>query len=192
MKATSIPAGPPGTGSATGTAKDPAHPSAPARPGVTERLASASAHRPWLTVTAWGVAVVIALVLAVTGLHGLTSSAHVIGATESSQAEALYDQALGQAAAQRPTDVIVVSSPGITAGDPGFRAAVSQLAARVAAMPGVTSVRFDLAPGSPLVSATRHAALIDLRATTDSDIKPVVQAVRAANGRDGVLSGRHR
>ncbi len=194
MKATSIPAGPPGTGSATGTAKDPAHPFAPARPGVTERLASASAHRPWLTVTAGGVAVVIALVLAVTGLHGLTSSAHVIGATESSQAEALYDQALGQAAAQRPTDVIVVSSPGITAGDPGFRAAVSQLAARVAAMPGVTSVRFDLAPGSPLVSATRHAALIDLRATTDSDIKPVVQAVRAANGRDGVsaaVTGEH-
>ena len=194
MKAPSIPAGPHGAGSATGTGKDPAHPSAPARPGVTGRLAAASAHRPWLTVTAWGVAVVVALVLAVTGLHGLTSSAHVAGATEASQAEVLYDQALGQAAAQRPTDVIVVSSPGITAGDPGFRAAVSQLAARVTAVPGVTSVRFDLAPGSPLVSATRHAALIDLRAAADSDIKPVVQAVRAANGRDGVsvaVTGEH-
>jgi putative drug exporter of the RND superfamily len=90
--------------------------------------------------------------------------------------------------------VIVVSSAGITADDPGFRAAVSQLAARVAAMPGVTSVRFDLAPGSPLVSAARHAALIDLRAATDSAIKPVVQAVRAASGRDGIsaaITGEH-
>ena len=54
MKAPSIPAGPHGAGFATGTGKDPAHPSAPARPGVTGRLAAASAHRPWLTVTAWG------------------------------------------------------------------------------------------------------------------------------------------
>ena len=39
-----------------------------------------------------------------------------------------------------------------------------------------------LAPGSPLVSAGGHAALIGLRAASDADIKPVVSTVRAANG----------
>ncbi len=154
----------------------------------------ASARRPWRVVAAWGAAVVVSMFCAVTLLHGLTTAGNVVGTTQSSQAGALYTKALGGAAAHQPTDVIVLSSPGATVGDPGFRAAVSMLAAHVAAMPGVANVQADLSQGSPLVSPTGHAALIDLSAATDSDIKPVVQAVRTANGRDGIsvaITGEH-
>jgi putative drug exporter of the RND superfamily len=44
------------------------------------------------------------------------------------------------------------------------------------------------------VSANGHAALIDLHVASDSGIEPVVQAVRAANGRDGIavaVTGTH-
>jgi RND superfamily putative drug exporter len=154
----------------------------------------ASARRPWLVIAAWGSAVLVSLFLAVTMLHGLTTDGHVVGSTESSQAQALYDRALGGAVARQPTDVIVLSSPTATASDPAFIAAARALAAQVAAMPGISSVQFSLSPGSPLVSATGHAALIELRAATDTDIKPVVGAVQAANGRGGIsaaVTGEH-
>ena len=52
----------------------------------------------------WGIAVAVALILIVTSLSGLTTSAHVVGTTQSSQAEALYRQAMGAPAASgRPT-----------------------------------------------------------------------------------------
>ncbi len=153
---------------------------------VTEALAGASARHPWRVITAWGAAVAVSLFLAVALLHGLTTDGRVTGSTESSQAGTLYDEALGRAAGRQPTDVIVVSYPNGTVDAPGFRTAVSQLAARVAAVPGVSSARFDLSGGSPLVSATRHAALIDLRTASDSDIKPVMRAVLAANGQGGM------
>ncbi len=55
---------------------------------------------------------VVALILVGTSLRGLTTSVHVVGATQCSRAEALYRHALGASAGQRPTDVIVVSSKG--------------------------------------------------------------------------------
>jgi putative drug exporter of the RND superfamily len=176
-----------GRGSATGTEPGRTRAPIPARAGLTERLAAASVRRPWRTLAIWGMAVVVSVILAGTVLHGLTTTGQVVGTTQSSQAEALYNRALGAAAGRQPTDVIVLSSPGATVADPGFRAATSLLADQVKTMPGVTSVQLDLGRGSPLVSADRHAALIDLRAATDADIKPVVQAVQAANGRDGML-----
>jgi hypothetical protein len=54
-----------------------------------------------------GIAVVVALILVGTSLRGLTTGAHVVGTTQASHAEALYRQALGASASQRPTDVIV-------------------------------------------------------------------------------------
>src|SRR3954449_7159188 len=82
----------------------------------------------------------------------------------STQAEALYRQAMGASAGQRPTDVIVVSSKGSTVSDGGFRQLVAQLAAQVRTAPGVTHVAADLSAGSQFVSSDHHAALIALRA----------------------------
>ena len=162
--------------------------------GVTGRLAAASARRPRQTLIAWGLLVLASLGLAATCLHGLTSTSEVVGATQSSQAEALYDRATGGDAGRQPTDVIVVSSKTATASSADFRSVVAGLEARLRSDPGLSEVRADLGPRSPLVSAGGHAALIELRAATDSDIKPVVAAVQAANGTGGfavAVTGDH-
>jgi putative drug exporter of the RND superfamily len=163
-------------------------------PGVSGRLAAASARRPRRTLVAWGLLVLASLGLAATCLHGLTTTSQVVGATPSSRAEALYAQATGGEAGRQPTDVIVVSSRTATARSDAFRAVVAGLAARLRPDRGISDVRTDLGPGSPLVSAGGHAALIELRAATDSDIKPVVAAVQAANGTGGfavAITGDH-
>jgi hypothetical protein len=87
-----------------------------------------------------GIAVVVALILVGTSLRGLTTSAHVVGTTQASHAEALYHQALGASASQRPTDVIVVSSKSSTVSDGNFQQFVARLAAQVRTDPGVTHV----------------------------------------------------
>ena len=184
----------------------PAAPHAPAAPspvsqpppgaprGLTGRLASASARRPRRALAAWGLLVLLSLGLAATSLHGLTSTSYVVGTTPSSRAEALYNRATGGSAGRQPTDVIVVSSKTATANSAAFRSVVGDLAARLRSDPGISGVRADLAPGSPLVSAGGHAALIGLRAASDADIKPVVSTVRAANGAGGfavAVTGDH-
>jgi RND superfamily putative drug exporter len=161
---------------------------------VTGRLAAASARRPRRTLVAWGLLVLASLGLAATCLHGLTTTSQVVGATPSSRAEALYGQVTGGEAGRQPTDVIVVSSRTATASSDAFRAVVAGLAAGLRADRGISDVRADLGPGSSLVSAGGHAALIELRAATDSDIKPVVAAVQAANGMGGfavAVTGDH-
>ena len=163
-------------------------------PGVTGRRAAASARRPRRTLVAWGLLVLASLGLAATCLHGLTTTSQVVGATPSSRAEALYGQVTGGEAGRQPTDVIVVSSRTATASSDAFRAVVAGLAAGLRADRGISDVRADLGPGSSLVSARGHAALIELRAATDSDIKPVVAAVQAANGTGGfavAVTGDH-
>jgi putative drug exporter of the RND superfamily len=164
-------------------------PSAPSpRPGVTERLAVASARRPRRTLVIWGIVVVVALVCVGTSLKGLTTSAHVVGATESTEAQALYNQVIGAQAGRTPTDVIVVSSAHSNVAAPDFQAFVSGLVAQVRLDPGVSNVATDLRPGSPFVSSDHHAALVELRVASDSAIKPVVRAVQEASGRDGIAA----
>ena len=173
----------------------PRQPATPAASrGLTGRLASVSSRRPRRTLLAWGLLVLLSLGLAATSLHGLTSTSHVVGTTPSSRAEALYNRATGGSAGRQPTDVIVVSSKTATASSAAFRSVVGDLAARLRSDPGISGVRADLAPGSPLVSAGGHAALIGLHAASDADIKPVVSTVRAANGTGGfavAVTGDH-
>ncbi len=152
--------------------------------GFTQRMAAVSSQRTGRTLAIWGLLVVVALVFAGTSLKGLTTTPHVVGATQSSQAEALYDRVVGPAS-QKPTDVIVVSSMRSTASDQDFKIFVSRLEAKVGASPGITKVAANFASTSPLVADNRHAALISLRAATDADIKPVVNAVQSTNGHGG-------
>jgi putative drug exporter of the RND superfamily len=164
-------------------------------PGITERLAVASARRPKRTLAVWGLVILVALVLIVTSLKGLTSTAYVVGATQSKQAESLYAQVIGANASGRtPTDVIVVSSASATVADASFRGYVNRLIAEVRTDPGISSVETNLSAGSRLVSSDRRAALIELRAASDADIKPVVKAVQAASGSGGfsaAITGDH-
>jgi RND superfamily putative drug exporter len=178
-----------GTGRGSGTASG-----SPARPaGITERMAVRSARRPGRTLGLWVLAVLVSLVLA-SAMHGLTSDGHVVGSTESSRAEALYAAVKGGSPARIPSDAIVISSDRTTVADPSFAAAVNGLDARVRSLPGITAVRADLRPNSPLVSSDGRAAIIELHAATDAYIAPVVRAVQSANGVGGLsvaITGQH-
>ena len=161
--------------------------------GLTQRMAAISTQRPRRTLAIWGLVVVVAVVLAGTSLKGLTTTPHVVGATQSSQAETLYNEVV-RSASQKPTDVIVVSSKSSTASDQDFKVFVGRLEAEVGTSPGITDVVANFGLASPLVSDDRHAVLISLRAATDADIKPVVQEVQSANGSDGfsvAVTGDH-
>ena len=161
--------------------------------GLTQRMATASSRHPRRTLAIWGLLVLMALVFAGTSLKGLTSTAHVVGTTQSSRAEALYSEAVGSAR-HMPTDVIVVSSKRSTASEQDFKALVGRLEAKLRTSRGISNVVANLGSGSPLVSPSRHAALISLRAAADGDIKPVVSAVQSANGRGGfsvAVTGEH-
>jgi uncharacterized membrane protein YdfJ with MMPL/SSD domain len=160
---------------------------------LTERMAAASVRHPRRTLLIWGLVVVVAVVLAGTSLKGLSTTSHVVGSTQSSQAEALYRDVVGSAS-QKPTDVIVVSSKNSTASDQDFKVFVGKLESEVRTRPGITDVAANFASSSPLVSDNRHAVLVSLRATTDADIEPVVHAVQSANGSDGfsvAITGDH-
>ena len=113
---------------------------------------------PRRTLAIWGLVVLVSLVLVGTSLKGLTTDSHVVGTTQSAQAEGLYNEVV-PTATEKPTDVIVVSSKRSTVGDRGFRTLVDRLEAKVRTSPGVTNVEADLGPGSVQVSSNRHAAL---------------------------------
>ena len=79
---------------------------------MTERLARASSRHPWLVITGWIVAVVVAFGLIATLLEGaLSTEAEVTGVTESQRAEELQFERFRptRAEAERSiTEVIVV------------------------------------------------------------------------------------
>jgi len=152
--------------------------------GITERLARVSAARPRRTLAAWGAAVVVALVLVATSLHGLTSNAHVIGSPESTKANNAIAKAFPPSPADQKrqvSDVVLVSSSRYTVDAPQFRAFVAKLAGRIHATGKVTNDQSYLNGNPALVSRDRHAALIQLEITSDSAAKPVEAVVQKAD-----------
>jgi RND superfamily putative drug exporter len=164
--------------------------------GVTERLARACAGHPRRTFLGWGVAVVAALLLTATSLHGLTSSGTVSGSPESQRADELISRAFPptpQELLAQFADVVVVSSPRYTVDTPQFKAFVSKLLAEGAATHKVVAASSYVSGGAP-VSRDRHATLIRIRVNDDSDIKPIVAIVNRADrtpGFDAAITGEH-
>jgi hypothetical protein len=77
--------------------------------GFTERLARTCAARPRRTLVLWGVAVVIAVALIATSLHGLSSQGNVVGNPESTKAKDAIARAFPAVVASEKQDVIVVT-----------------------------------------------------------------------------------
>ncbi len=144
--------------------------------GFTERLARACASRPRRTLVFWGVAVLVALGLIGTSLHGLSSNSHVVGKPGSTRALDAIDRAFPRIAAAAKEDVIVVSSHRYAATSPQARAFGRRLAADLRTTGDVT----DLRPVA--VSPDGHSALVSLRIGSDSGAKSVEQVVEQANG----------
>jgi len=144
--------------------------------GFTERLARGCAARPRLTLVLWGVAVLVALGLVATSLHGLSSQGKVVGNPESTKAKKAIAQSFPGAVASEKQDVIVVTSDRYTVDSPQFRAFAKQLATDLQATGEVRRFRPVAA------SRDRHSALASVQIRSDSGAGPVEQVVEKANG----------
>jgi uncharacterized membrane protein YdfJ with MMPL/SSD domain len=143
--------------------------------GFTERLARACAARPRRTFVCWGIAVLVALALVATALHGLSSNGNVIGKPDSTRAADAIARAFPREAAAAKGDVIVVSSRRYTAASPQARAFAARLVAALRATGEVSAARLVA------VSPDRHSALVSVLIGSDSGAKPVEQVVENAN-----------
>jgi RND superfamily putative drug exporter len=156
--------------------------------GITERLARACAAHPRRVLVGWGVTVVVSLVLVATSLHGLTSTANVVGQPESTKATDAIRRAFPITPAARQSlvsDVVIVSSARYGVDNPQFRGLVAQLVRRLRATPNVVNAQSYLSGNRLLVSHDGHATLIQLFVGTDAAIKPVVALVQKANETPG-------
>ncbi|HEX6952163.1 MAG TPA: MMPL family transporter [Gaiellaceae bacterium] len=144
--------------------------------GLTERLARGCASRPKLTLALWGAAVVVALGLVATSLHGLSSQGKVEGNPESTRAKNAIAQSFPAAVASEKADVIVVHSSRYTADSPQFRAFGKTLRSSLAATGEVRDARLVA------VSPDRHAVLVSVHIRSDSGAASVEKVVQKANG----------
>jgi uncharacterized membrane protein YdfJ with MMPL/SSD domain len=148
------------------------------------RLAQACAAHPWRTLGLWGVAVVGALALVATSLHGLTADAHVVGSPDSRKALHAINNAFPPTPSERKqfvSDVVVVSSRRYTSDSPKFRAFVSRLVDDIRATGKVSNAQSYLTGRAGLVSRDRHATLVQLGIGNDADAKPVEAVVQRAS-----------
>ena len=144
--------------------------------GLTERLARSCAARPRVTLAFWGAAVLIALVLVATSLHGLTSNSHVIGSPESTKAEDAVARAFPHQNASGKGDVVIVTSDRYTVDSPQFQAFAKRLEHDLLATGQVNSIH------KVAESADHHAALASVDIKSDSGAAQVEQVVENANG----------
>ncbi|HLY86361.1 MAG TPA: MMPL family transporter [Gaiellaceae bacterium] len=143
--------------------------------GLTERLARAAAARPRRTLAFWGAAVVVALALVATSLHGLSSNSHVVGKPDSTKAEEAVARAFPHQNPNGKGDVVVAASRRYTVSSPRFRAFGKRLAADLQATGKVFRLKLVA------VSPDHHAALVAVGITSDSGAAAVEQVVEKAN-----------
>ena len=143
---------------------------------MTERLARACAAHPRRTLAFWALAVVVALALVATSLHGLSTQAHVIGNPQSVAATNAIDKAFPAVAARTKQDVVVLSSTRFTITSPQARAAGLALRRALLVTDEVSHVK--LVGASP----DGHTALISLNIKDDSGAKQVEEVLSRLNG----------
>src|SRR5258708_8664651 len=144
--------------------------------GLTERLARGCAARPRLTLALWGAAVLVALGLVATSLHGLSSQGHVVGNPDSTKAKDAIARAFPEVAASEQQDVIVLTSSKYPVDSPRFRAFGRRLQAAIAATGEVSGAR------RVAVSPDGHSALVSVHIRSDCRAHPVEQVVEMAHG----------
>src|SRR5215207_7064665 len=158
---------------------------------MTGRLAVWSGRRPWLTVAGWALALVAAIAISAGFLgDALSGDEEVTSDTESRRAEELaFERFAGEAGrrARGVTEVVVVRSATATVDEPRFERRVRAIAAGLQRA-GATRVTSFYDSGERwLVSGDRDATavLVALGDEAEDAIEGVVEAVQAADGRDG-------
>ncbi|WP_062517657.1 MMPL family transporter [Demequina gelatinilytica] len=145
--------------------------------GITGRIARAAAARPWLTITAWVLALAAAIVAAGGLGDALTQDDRVLVATDSDTAEQRDSQLRGaDSATERET--VVVSADTARWGDTEFTAAIDRVVAGLEALPDVESVTAPTAEQPFPVSEDGSAVLVTAEVQAGSDT--VAQAVEDA------------
>jgi RND superfamily putative drug exporter len=124
----------------------------------------------------WGIAVVAAIALVGTSLHGLSSNGNVIGKPDSTRAADEIARAFPRQAAAAKGDVIVIRSRVSAAKGARFRAFAERNLAALRATGHVRDVRIVA------VSSHRNSALVSVLIDSDSGAKSVEQVVENANG----------
>ena len=135
----------------------------------TANLARASARRPWLTIGAWFVVLVVSVVLTAMLLgDALTTDSEFTGTPDSKAAELLIAERLETT---NPTsDIVLVRSSTQTVDDPGFQQAIIALAIELGEFGKVST--FYESRDAALVSEDRDTTIINLFLSNDASPRP--------------------
>jgi putative drug exporter of the RND superfamily len=143
---------------------------------MTERLASAAAHHPWRTVSAWVAAILASFALIAFFLgDALTGEAEQLNNPESQQAYDLIEQRLPPNPREYTSDVVLISSDTLAPGDPRFRAKVEQIVQRLHSTPGVVNV-----VDKP-TAQSRHAVVIEAGLEDEAAAENVSEMLQGAD-----------
>ena len=155
--------------------------------GITERLARASSRHPWWTIGAWGATLVLAFAFIALLLPGrLTTEGGAAGNPEFREAERIEASSFPHDPSLAFSDIVLVRSERYTVDQPQFRSFVQRLAEEGQATGKILNARVFYRTHDPsLVSADRHATMMQILVGDTGDIKPVNDVVERENGRSG-------
>jgi hypothetical protein len=161
---------------------------------ATQRLARASARRPWLVVGLWIATITVAGFLSSQFLGGaLTTEIDFTNDPEAKRAAGLIEQRFGDIG---ETEVFILSSTGATVNDRSFERAVSSLQ-ESASNQGAEATTFYDSRDHSMVSDDGHTTLMPVTfEKTDevADLLPAVEALRdeanQSGGSDCAFVGR--
>ncbi|MDQ2984547.1 MAG: MMPL family transporter [Actinomycetota bacterium] len=148
--------------------------------GLTERLARAASRRPWRTIGAWTVLLVLSF--GAIGLllgNRLTNERGASGNPQFRKANAAEAKAFPPDPSRATSDIVIVKSDRYTVDSPEFRTFVIRVTKKVDSVKGVDNVvTFFKTRDSALVSPDRHAMAIPIDIVDDKDASAVIDAIR--------------
>ena len=158
---------------------------------MTERLTVWSSRRPWRALAAWGFALVAAIAITAAFLgSALEGEEEVTSETDSRRADQLQFERFVEDQG-RPggdaSEVVVVRSTDATVDDPRFERRVQEIAAELRGAGARDVTTFYDTREERLASRDRDATgmLVALGSDAEDDIEAIVDAVQAADGREG-------
>ena len=153
---------------------------------MTERLARASSRRPWLTIGAWALGLVVAFgIIAVFIGSSLTSNSDVTAQTESKRVQELLDRAFPPTPANGFSDIVVVQSESGKATDPAVEERVKALATQLRGEGVGNVVTYYETKDKRLLSADGKATALLIGLGFNGSIDSVVSAVRRLDAEPG-------
>src|SRR6266550_3612622 len=153
---------------------------------MTERLARASSRRPWLTVCAWVLGLVLAFAIIAVFIGGsLTSNSDVTAQTESKRAQEVLDEAFPPTPTNGFSDIAVVRAENGRATDPVVEKRVDALATQLRGEGVANVVTYYKTKDKRLLSADGKATAVLIGLGVNGSIDSVGSAVRRLDAEPG-------